>query len=209
MIIQKKEFKWRSPLKPLNLKKITAVALHHMAHPTAGMDEIHQWHLARDNGTWKGFAYNFWIDFAGNVFECRGFNEGAGVKDKNSTILSVGFQGDYNKSSMMPSAQFIAGCELIHYLRKKVPSITQIDGHKRWQATSCPGKYFPLEVMVKMANTIEKIKDYDETADWAKEAVLRARAEGIMLGDDNGYFHPKDPVTRQEMAVIISRLLKR
>lgn len=206
MNIQKKEFEWRSPLKPLNLKKVTAIALHHMEHLTAGMDEIHKWHL--DNG-WKGFAYNFWIDFAGNVFECRGFNQGAGVTSMNSTVISIGFQGHYDKMKEMPSAQFWAGCELIRYLRDVVPSINFVAGHRHWENKSCPGKYFPLEEMIKMADTISRIKDYDKIADWAKSSVMNVVNEGIMIGDEQGQFNPTAPLTRQEVAVVLDRLLQK
>lgn len=207
MIIQKKAFNWARPLTPLKLSQVTGIALHHMAHPTAGMDEIHQWHLARG---WKGFAYNYWIDFEGNVYECRGLNSGGGLLDPlNDVVISIGFQGDYDKSAEMPPAQFMAGCEIIRHLRLKVPTITTVAGHKHWQATSCPGKYFPLEEMIKMADAIGKIKDYDDIADWAKDAVLSVLDTGIMIGDDQGWFNPKAPITRQEVAIVVNRLLQK
>jgi hypothetical protein len=205
MKIQKKEFEWARPLKPLNLSKVTGIALHHMAHPTAGMDEIHQWHLAKG---WKGFAYNYWIDYEGTVWEGRGLHSGAGLYDPlNDSVISIGFKGDYDKTQTMPKAQFLAGCELIRYLRIKIPSISLVTGHKHWQATSCPGQYFPLQEMLRMSETMMKIKDYDDVASWAKESVLNVYEKGIMLGDDQGNFNSQDPITRQEVAVIIDRLL--
>ncbi len=207
MKIQKKEFQWARPLSPLDLSKVTGIALHHMAHPTAGMDEIHRWHLAKG---WKGFAYNYWVDYNGNVYECRGLNIGGGLLDPlNETVISIGFQGDYDKTQEMPKAQFMAGCEIIQYLRTLIPTINIVDGHKHWQATSCPGKYFPLEEMIKVPDVMLKIKDYDNISDWAKEAVLNVYEKGIMLGDDQGNFNPKAPITRQEVAVIVDRLLKK
>ena len=207
MKIQKKEFEWARPLKPLDLSKVTGIALHHMAHPTAGMDEIHQWHLARG---WKGFAYNYWIDFKGNVYECRGLNAGGGLLDPlNDVIISIGFQGDYDKTQEMPRKQLLAGCELIRYLRIKIPSISLAAGHKHWQATSCLGKYFPLQEMIDMSEKMLKIKDYDDIADWAKESVLNVYDAGIMIGDDTGKFNPTAPITRQEIAVALDRLIKK
>ena len=205
MKIQKKEFEWARPLKPLNLSKVTGIALHHMAHPTAGMDEIHQWHLAKG---WKGFAYNYWIDYEGTVWEGRGLHSGAGLYDPlNDSVISIGFKGDYDKTQTMPKAQFLAGCELIRYLRIKIPSISLVAGHKHWQATSCPGKYFPLEEMIETSNRMLSIRDFDQVADWAKESVLNVYVAGIMIGDDTGKFNPTAPITRQEVAVIIDRLL--
>jgi hypothetical protein len=63
--------------------------------------------------------------------------------------------------------------------------------------------------MIKMADAIGKIKDYDDIADWAKGSVLKAVDSGIMIGDDQGRFRPKELITRQEVAVIIDRLLNR
>ena len=207
MKIQKKEFDWARPLKPLNLSKITAIALHHMEHMTAGMDTINGWHIG--NG-WKGFAYNFWVDFEGNAFECRGLNAGAGLFDPlNDTVISVGFQGDYDKMEDMPRAQFITGCEIIRYLKSTIPSINFVAGHRHWQDKSCPGKYFPLGEMIDTADKMLTIKDYEDISDWAKGSVLVAVDSGVMIGDDQGQFKPKDYITRQEIAVVLSRLLDR
>lgn len=52
-------------------------------------------------------------------------------------------------------------------------------------------------------------KDHDKIGKWAKEAVEKVSDAGIMLGDDNGNFNPKAPLTREEAAVIIERLLKK
>lgn len=209
--IIKKEFTWVRPLKPLDLKKVTGIAIHHMAHPTAGLDTIHQWHL--DNG-WAGFAYNYWIDYEGNIYKCRGLNKGGGLYDPlNKTILSIGFQGDYNKSKIMPKAQYNAGVELIRYLKQLIPTIQTVNGHKHWQDnTSCPGEYYPLSEMIidsdrVIADDDLPIKDFEQVANWAKDAVQKVFDKGIMIGDDQGYFRPQEKITRQEVAVVISRLL--
>ncbi len=41
---------------------------------------------------------------------------------------------------------------------------------------------------------------------WAKEAVEEAAEKGLMVGDPDGKFRPNDPITRAELAVILSRL---
>ena len=50
-------------------------------------------------------------------------------------------------------------------------------------------------------------KDADKIGKWAREAVDRVSDKGLMLGDSDGYFNPKNPLTREEAAVIIERLL--
>lgn len=41
---------------------------------------------------------------------------------------------------------------------------------------------------------------------WAKEAVEKVTAKGWMVGDDQGKFNPDAPVTRAELAVVLSRI---
>lgn len=158
MQIQKGNFTWRSPLTPLDLTKVDSIGLHHMAHLTADEYEVERWHKARENGTWKGIGYNYWIGFDGRIVEGRGLNEGAGVLNNNGHIISIGFQGNYDIIKEMPKSQYDAGIWLIQFLKQKVPSIKIVDGHKKWNPTSCPGKYFPLEEMVKGINTVSTTK---------------------------------------------------
>lgn len=53
------------------------------------------------------------------------------------------------------------------------------------------------------------LKDIDKVSHWAREAVLRVSDAGIMIGDDQGYFNPAAPITRQEVAVVVDRLLQK
>ncbi len=43
-------------------------------------------------------------------------------------------------------------------------------------------------------------------ASWAADAIWDLAKEGIMVGDTQGKFRPKDPVTREEVAVLAWRL---
>lgn len=49
-------------------------------------------------------------------------------------------------------------------------------------------------------------KDDDKIAKWAKDSVYYAKDKGYMVGDADGNFRPKDPLTREEMAVILKKL---
>ena len=50
--------------------------------------------------------------------------------------------------------------------------------------------------------------DEHRIAPWAKDSVQKVTEMGIMLGDDLGKFNPTAPVTRQELAVVMDRMLK-
>lgn len=55
---------------------------------------------------------------------------------------------------------------------------------------------------------LAKLADKDEISPWARPYVERMIEDGIMQGDTNGKFRPKDPVTREELAIVIARTLE-
>ena len=139
--------KLNGSLTELNLGKVDAIALHHMAHKTADIKTVQEWHL---NNGWTTIGYNYWVGFDGRVYEGRGLNVGAGVLGQNSHIISIGFQGTYDTNQTMPDAQFNAGIDIISHVKSKVPTIKKVAGHGDFQATACPGTYFPLSEMLKL-----------------------------------------------------------
>lgn len=144
------ELRITSPLKDLDLEKVDSIALHHMAHPTATFEDVEHWHVD-DNG-WSAIGYNFWIDFEGNVYVGRGWHVGAGVGGQNSHIISIGFQGDYDGvNKEMPEAQLQAGAALVAWIQERVPTARTVGGHGDFSATDCPGRYFPLEEIIALA----------------------------------------------------------
>lgn len=145
--IKKNNLKWAYPLTPYDLKRIDGLALHHVDHPTWGIDEIHEYH--KNTKGWAGFGYGWLVMKNGEVIEGRGFNYQAHTLNHNNHLLSIVFQGDYDGvDKVMPDVQFNAGVETIKYVKSKVPTIKIIDGHKRWRPTACPGSNFPLKEML-------------------------------------------------------------
>jgi N-acetylmuramoyl-L-alanine amidase len=51
-------------------------------------------------------------------------------------------------------------------------------------------------------------RDWGKVAVWAQTAVKTMHDLGIMVGDDEGNFRPKDPLTREEAAQLVYNLLK-
>ena len=58
----------------------------------------------------------------------------------------------------------------------------------------------------KVAKT--KFKDESKMSSWAIASIKKVSDAGIMVGDTNGNFKPKDYITREEFAVAVARLLK-
>lgn len=51
-------------------------------------------------------------------------------------------------------------------------------------------------------------KDQDQIAEWASSAVASVSGLDLMKGDETGSFRPSNPITRQETAVLLARVLK-
>lgn len=54
---------------------------------------------------------------------------------------------------------------------------------------------------------LAELADQNEIANWARPYVEKMIVSGIMQGDANGKFRPKDAVTREELAAVIARVL--
>ena len=94
-------------------------------------------------------GYNYYVRKDGSVWKGRPDNvTGANCYGENHTSLGVCFEGNYDKDTSMPQAQFDAGVELIKYLKSKY-GISEVGGHKHYYNTACPGRYFPLDRMLK------------------------------------------------------------
>jgi hypothetical protein len=214
MQIQKGNFTWNGKLSPIPKEKFDSIALHHMAHPDADEYEVERWH--KGNG-WVGIGYNYWIGLDGRIIEGRGLNQGAGVENHNSHIISIGFQGNYEPFSPnikylteMPQAQFEAGVWLIGHLKEVLPNLKYIDGHCRWNPTSCPGRYFPLKKMIDAAEKAEPQEPYyDIKGHWAESIIRQAITEGWVKGYPDGTFRPDAPMTRAESVALVMAAMKK
>lgn len=60
-----------------------------------------------------------------------------------------------------------------------------------------------------MVNSVNEYKDVANISSWAKDAVDFCTKRGIFQGDENRYFLPKDNITREEVAVLIERILNK
>jgi hypothetical protein len=113
-----------------------------MAHQSWGIQDVHNYH--RNGNGWAGIGYNWWISFDGNIYEGRGWNQGAHASGYNATSLGIGYQGDFTKQTM-PDAQLKAGIELNNWLMAQLGlSTSAIVGHNQVGNTACPGKNFRM-----------------------------------------------------------------
>ncbi|HEX9061001.1 MAG TPA: peptidoglycan recognition family protein [Clostridia bacterium] len=143
--------KWRFPLKPLAPENIRYLIVHHAEAETATPEDIHEWHLERDNATWAGFGYNEYVRKDGSVYIGRGDNIGAQCLGYNSISYGICCEGNYETEKEMPQAQKEALIERLKYHKGRFLN-AQIVGHKELNDTSCPGRFFPLLEIKKEKN---------------------------------------------------------
>lgn len=93
-------------------------------------------------------GYNYYVRKDGSVWQGRPVSaQSANCYGQNTCSIGVCFEGNYDKDPSMPEAQFNAGVELIQYLKGQY-GISEVNGHKHYYNTACPGANFPLQRML-------------------------------------------------------------
>lgn len=71
----------------------------------------------------------------------------------------------------------------------------------------------PIEVKIDLSKDSEfgvnKVMEKDYKGHWAEKAIDEVKEAGIMKGYEDGSFKPDEKITRAEVAVIVSKLLKK
>jgi len=136
-----------------------AIVLHHAAAKTASPEDVHRWHL---NNGWAGIGYHIYIRKDGSVHRGRPiWASGAHTLNFNSTTLGVCCEGNYNEETVMPVAQLQALREVLAYLKHLYPAAS-IKCHRDYNATACPGKWFPLREVLKFETAGETAEREDD-----------------------------------------------
>lgn len=78
--------------------------------------------------------------------------------------------------------------------------------HRWFAIKSCPGDYIYARLGQIAEEVNQKMEEKYEGADWSKEARDWATSHGIIAGYGDGDYGWGDPVTREQLAVILYRL---
>ncbi len=169
--------------KQMDTRKSTQrIILHHAAAKTCSAEDIHRWHL---NKGWSGAGYHFLVRKDGKIYRLRPEDKvGAHAYGSNYNSIGVCFEGDYMVENM-PEEETKAGQELVAYLKNKY-GISEVEVHKRVNATSCPGDNFPFN---QIANVTEIItpKPSEETGKIAQIQNALNEKYGLDIDVDNIY----------------------
>ena len=151
MNIIETKFFWSGSLQ--KRAKTDYIILHHRAG-NGDVQSIHDYHI---NGKkWVGIGYHFYIRKDGSIYRGRPINTiGAHTENMNFVSVGVCFEGNYHDiDKVMPTEQLKAGQELIAYLKGIYPD-AEVKGHRDFQATGCPGQYFPFEGIKRGENKMD------------------------------------------------------
>lgn len=190
------------------------ITVHDTDNVDKGADALsHASYLKGDAAVKKQVSWHYTVDDK-RIVQHIPDNEDAwhaGDRAGDGNRKSIGIEICTNKDGDLKKATDNAA-ELVAYLCKKhdIP-IENVVQHYRWSKKNCPrllraGQPYSWNTFLgKVENildpkVVEKPKT-DVPAEWAKSSWDKAKAIGILDGT-----RPTDPVTRQELAVVLDRL---
>ena len=123
---------------------------------------------------------------------------------KGSVKVAVG--QEVNRSSILGTMGTTGNSTGVHLHFQIEDSKRNVYDPTEWlnipnKVGSYDSKNYPIEEVKTMA-----YRDEESFPKWAKDEIAEVTKEGLMEGDPNGNFRPNDPVTRAELAVVLSRL---
>jgi N-acetyl-anhydromuramyl-L-alanine amidase AmpD len=209
------------------MREINYIILHHSATPATNGptddegEAIYRAVCVNSRERWRTdfpfyvCDYHYLVGPTGRVFKGQPIESAswhATNYQVNLTSVGVCFLGNFEKE-IMPKAQFDSGVRLVRELigKYRIP-VNGVMRHKdvisditgRPNSTKCPGKNFPyVEFIKKIALPFEDIDInylYFEEIDTLKK-------KGIIKGD-SGEFRPREFATREEVALMLYRLVK-
>lgn len=152
MKVYETNLNWRGPF-GRRMGAPPGVVWHNAAASNCTIQDVHRWHLAR---RWLGCAYHYFIDKEGKIWRGRPEWAIGGHTWKHGTWIGVCCEGNYDKEQM-PDVQLQACLSMERYLTGKYGRSFRTKGHRELpgNATSCPGKNFPLDKIKDAGKPLE------------------------------------------------------
>jgi hypothetical protein len=186
------------------------IILHHSATPDGlvlkDFDAIKRYHM-EVNG-WRDIGYHWVVERIDGVLTAipgrPEADDGAHCLRHNSDAIGVCVVGDYTKAPPDDETyRFVAA--LCKQIKARHP-IKEIGGHRDYYATACPGDKFDVEKVRQYVKGGEIVNDIKGR--WSEESINMVVKSGLMKGYPDGSFKPEQPVTREELATVLARLIK-
>lgn len=131
---------------------ITDITVHHSASPSSQTAyDFARYHV--NSKGWPGIGYHFVIEKDGTIhqtndLESLSYHNGY----NNSKAIGVCMSGNF-ENTPPDQRQIESLIWLVKYLKKKVPSVFRLVGHKEYAgATACPGRYVNMNTLRAKTN---------------------------------------------------------
>ena len=186
MNIIETNLQWAHALTPL--QRVDYIVLHHEAGQGT-VEAVHNYHLSLG---WAGIAYHFYVRRDGSIYRGRPLDmQGGHTKGYNNCSIGICAEGNFQEE-IMSDAQKEALHGLVLELRAMYPQ-AKIVKHSDLCATACPGKNYPFDYIVSVADN-EWEREKAEATQWVQD-----------MGISDGT-RPYDAIQRVEMWVMLRRL---
>lgn len=177
------------------------IVLHHSAsRQDATAESIAKYHI--NTLGYAAAGYHFMIENDGKIYAGRPIKAIGAHTLMGYNFNSIGICLIGNFDIDVPSeAQIISLKQLVTEITELYPDI-QLTRHEQLDATNCPGRNTPEWSEIMKQTTTDGNW-------WSKAAREYCISEGIFVGDNNANFNWSSPITREEVAVIIHRILSK
>ena len=197
------------------MNKPNKIIIHHSATQDGlvlkDFDAIRNYHI--NNNGWRDIGYHYVIESINNEYKIitgrPEDTDGAHCPGQNTQSIGICLVGNFTNIEP-PDAQLQTLVYLIKNIWNRYGKLP-VYGHKDFHPTSCPGNKFPmlkLKSMLEGGINMLNFKDKEQISDWAKSHVERVVSFGIMNGVSEDTFDPKGTVTREQIAVIASNIVR-
>jgi len=197
---------------------INEVVVHHTWRPSAsdyrGIETVRgvrNYHTGVRGWSDNGYHVMFGPD--GAIFLCRPMQRsGAHVLNRNAHTIGVSFIANFDSDEPASYAGMGAGQGVVAALLERFDlSVKDIRFHREFAGKTCPGLKLGLARFRQDVQSVMEGETMPEEIDvdaWALPAVERMQAAGIMAGKSADWFGGREPITRQEVAVVADRIVR-
>lgn len=169
---------FKEALVPLDFSKVFFIILHHLKADFASVETIHKWHLDRG---WNGFGYNEYIMKDGTVVMGREDHVGAQCSGMNSKSYGIALEGDFSNSNQMTDKQMESLIKRIRYHKLRFPNKVTVEPHNKFQATACPGAFFPILDIQNRTDELSDTQHFQKTIEEQKITIKTLKNKNIEL----------------------------
>jgi len=138
-----------------------------------------------------GLAFDICQNIKGKEWEDAFFRKAG----KIGVSIGLEWGGNWKTFIDKPHFQYVGGLTNKQIRSGMLPKFPKIPIFK-------PSPTPPLKEVLSM------FKDFNQVSEFAKPSVERLEKLGIIKGDTCNNFHPTQPITRQELAIVIDRVLQ-